>query len=255
MVAALDRVIADLIITDQVDTQQASSKHSMSRAATLEQLARLCRTGNNSVRPTAIESSGSDALDAALPGGGWQVGSMVEVMPEQIGIGELRLIMPALARITQSERQVAMISPPFIPFAAALSQQGLRLERLLIIRATQPVDALWACEQTLRCGSFGAVIAWPTAIKDREIRRLQLAAEAGHSIGFLYRSSAAVAEASPAATRLRVQANQQGLVIDILKCRGGRSGQTIYISPATHSTSVSEPVSGCTSDQSLLTNH
>lgn len=235
MVAALNQVIPDLVFTDQVltdpvDTQQAPSKHSMSRAVTLEQLARLCRTGNTSVRPTAIESSGSDALDAALPGGGWQVGSMVEVMPEQIGIGELRLIMPALARITQSERHVALISPPFIPFAAALSQQGLRLEHLLIIRAIQPVDALWACEQALRCRSFGAVIAWPTAIKDREIRRLQLAAEAGNSIGFLYRSPTAAAAASPAATRLRLRANHDGLLYaDILKCRGGRGGISVAL--------------------------
>jgi hypothetical protein len=109
-------------------------------------------------------------------------------------------------------------------------QQGLRLEQLLIIRAEKPVDALWACEQALRCKSFGAVIAWPAAIKDREIRRLQLAAEAGHSIGFMYRAPAAASEASPAAMRLRLQSSPQGLSIDILKCRGGRSGQTVSLS-------------------------
>ena len=197
----------------------------MDRAATLEQLARLCRTGSEGMRAPDVEASGSASLDAVLPGGGWQVGSMVEMMPDAVGIGELQLLMPALSRISQSERYVALISPPFIPFPAALSQHGLRLEHLLLIRADKPTDALWACEQALRCRSFGAVIAWPATIKDKEVRRLQLAAEAGRSIGFLYRSTSAALEASPAATRLRMKSNQDGsLRVEILKCRGGRSG-------------------------------
>ena len=200
----------------------------MDRAATLEHLARLCRTGSEGLRAPDIEISGSATLDAALPGGGWQVGSMVEMMPDAIGIGELQLLIPTLSRITRGDRHVALISPPFVPLPAAWSQQGLRLEHLLIVHADKPNDALWACEQTLRCKSFGAVIAWPMAIKDREVRRLQLAAEAGRSIGFLYRSPSAALEASPAATRLRLKSNDDGsLRVEILKCRGGRSGVTV----------------------------
>ena len=141
--------------------------------------------------------------------------------------------MPALARISQSERHVALISPPLIPFPAALSQQGIRLEHVLVIRADKPADMLWACEQTLRCKSFGAVVSWPAAIKDREIRRLQLAAEAGRSIGFLYRPAQAALEASPAATRLRLHSvptdplQRDSLQVEILKCRGGRAGVTV----------------------------
>ena len=89
-----------------------------------------------------------------LPGGGWQAGTIVELMPTETGIGELRLLMPALARITQAERHVALIAPPYIPFAPALSQHGVRLERLLVIRAQKAEDILWAFEQTLRCKSF-----------------------------------------------------------------------------------------------------
>jgi len=203
----------------------------MKRAVTLEQLARLCRTGSESLRAPDVEMSGAASLDAALPGGGWLVGSMVEMMPDTIGIGELQLLMPTLARISHSERHVAFISPPFIPLPAALSQQGMRLEHLLVIRAEKPADVLWACEQTLRCKSFGAVVAWPAAIKDREVRRLQLAAEAGRSIGFLYRPITAALEASPAATRLRLRSTPAGsLRVEILKCRGGRAGVTITCS-------------------------
>lgn len=204
---------------------------SASRAETLEQLARLCRNGREGP-PPRIEPSGSANLDAVLPGGGWQSGTIVELMPVSDGIGELRLLMPTLAKITQSERHVAMIAPPYIPYAPALLRHGLRLEHFLIIRAQSAADILWSAEQTLRCKSFGAVLAWPSAIRDREVRRLQLAAEAGSSIGFVYRSPSAAREASPAAVRLRLQTDAAGqLNIDIVKCRGARAGMSVDIVP------------------------
>jgi hypothetical protein len=200
-----------------------------SRTETLEQLARLCRNGREGP-PPRIEPSGSTSLDAVLPGGGWQSGTVVELMPASDGIGELRLLMPALAKITHSERHVAMIAPPYIPFAPALLRHGLRLEHFWIIRAQSAADILWSAEQTLRCKSFGAVLTWPATIGDREVRRLQLAAEAGSSIGFVYRPPSAARESSPAAVRLRLQTSATGqLSIDIVKCRGARAGMSVGI--------------------------
>ena len=201
----------------------------MNRAATLEQLARLCGLNRDGVAAAAIEPSGLAELDAALPGGGWQSGTIVELMPLDMGIGELRLLMPVLARITATDRHAALISPPCIPFAPAFARHGVNLERLLVIKADKPADILWSFEQTLRCKSFGAVVAWPVAVKDREVRRLQLAAEAGRSIGFMYRSPAAAREASPAAVRLLLEADRDGLRIDILKCRGARGGISVQM--------------------------
>jgi len=202
----------------------------MNRVETLQQLAALCRDGRPAPRSRAVEPTGTAELDRALPGGGWQAGTIVELMPLATGIGELRLLMPALARITQSGRHVALVAPPYIPYAPALSWHGIRLERLLVIHARQPMDALWACEQVLRCRSFGAALVWPAAIGDREIRRLQLAAEAGSSIGFIYRPDLAVRQPSPAAVRLRLRAETDGrLGIDLIKCRGGRGGAHLSI--------------------------
>jgi hypothetical protein len=168
-----------------------------------------------------------------LPHGGWQSGTIVELMPTQIGVGEFRLLIPAIARITNTERHVALISPLYIPFAPALSRHGVQLERLLIVRAEKHVDRLWALEQALRCKSFGAVIGWPEAIKDRDLRRLQLAAEAGRSVGFLYRPPAAAIEASPAAVRLRLRPGPLNqLIIDVLKCRGTRGGFSVTLGEA-----------------------
>lgn len=208
----------------------------MNRAETLQHLAWLCRNGRAVTAPV-VEASGWAELDAVLPGGGWQAGTVVELMPAAMGIGELRLLLPALARITGAGRHVTLIAPPYIPFAPALSQHGVRLERLLVIQAQHADDILWAAEQSLRCRSFGAVLAWPATIRDREVRRLQLAAEAGGSTGFLYRSVDAAREASPAALRLKLRrADNNALQIDVLKCRGGRSGQSVR---------VEAPCSGC----------
>ncbi|HEY7640281.1 MAG TPA: translesion DNA synthesis-associated protein ImuA [Steroidobacteraceae bacterium] len=208
----------------------------MNRAETLQQLAWLCRNGRAVTAPV-VEASGWTELDAVLPGGGWQAGTVVELMPATTGIGELRLLLPALARITGAGRHVTLIAPPYIPFAPALSQLGVRLERVLVIQAQQAEDILWAAEQSLRCRSFGAVLAWPATIRDREIRRLQLAAEAGGSTGFLYRSVDAARESSPAALRLKLRrAASNALQIDVLKCRGGRSGVSVQ---------VETPCSGC----------
>jgi hypothetical protein len=208
----------------------------MNRAETLQHLAWLCRNGRAVTAPV-VEASGWTELDAVLPGGGWQAGTIVELMPAVTGIGELRLVLPALARITGAGRHVTLIAPPYVPFAPALSQHGVRLERVLIIQAQQAEDILWAAEQSLRCRSFGAVLAWPATIRDREIRRLQLAAEAGGSTGFLYRSVDAARESSPAALRLKLRrAASNALQIDVLKCRGGRSGVSVQ---------VETPCSGC----------
>ena len=205
----------------------------MDRAETLEHLARLCRSGRDTSAAQTIERSGWPRLDAIMPGGGWPVGAIVELMPMATGIGELRFVLPTLAQLSRTERYVGLVSPPYIPFAPALVQHGIALERLAIIDARTSEDTLWAFEQTLRCKSFGAVLAWCSTAKDREVRRLQLAAESGGSIGFLYRSPSAALEPSPAAIRLRLQASEQGLYVNVLKCRGARSGMSLVINNET----------------------
>lgn len=201
----------------------------MDRADTLQQLAKLCRGDRDGAPPRSITPTGVSALDAVLPGGGWRTASIVELMPTDVGIGELRLLMPALALITR-ERHIAFVAPPYVPFAPALEQHGINIARVLMIRALAAKDILWCVEQTLRCRSFGAVLVWPIAISDRDIRRLQLAAESGDSIGFVYRPPEAARESSPAAVRIRLEANTAGaLELHVLKCRGVRSGVRIEI--------------------------
>lgn len=157
------------------------------------------------------------------------MGALTELLPSQEGIGELGLIMPALAHLSQRGRWVAWIAPPYIPYAPALAGQGIRLSQLLIIQPQSSRDSLWAVEQTLRSGQCGAVVTWPREIDDRALRRLQLAAEAGQAWGLLYRSPQTATTASPAALRISLQSAAEGLSVRILKRRGGSATAPITL--------------------------
>jgi hypothetical protein len=199
-------------------------------ALTLDQLTRLCHNGEWRRSPYQAAPSGFAELDANLPGGGWPIGAIAELMPEARGIGELSLLVPALATLARAGRYIALIAPPYLPYAPALAQRGLPLKRILIIQTRGLQESLWAAEQTLRCPAFGAVLSWPDEIADKNVRRLQLAAEAGGSLGILYRPAEAAHEHSPAALRLRLHPTANGLAVDIHKCRGGRAGMRLQLS-------------------------
>ena len=91
--------------------------------------------------------------------------------------------MPALAALTKVDpakpkKWVAWIAPPFVPYAPALQQHGVNIDRLLMIHPTAGNKSrLWAIEQAVRSGSSAGVLAWVAAAEDVMLRRLQLAAE------------------------------------------------------------------------------
>lgn len=175
--------------------------------------------GGDAPPPSGL-ASGYAALDALL-NGGWPQGALVEVLSDYRGIGELRLLLPALAALTQEERWLVFIAPPYQPYAPALARAGVQLNRVLQIQPGNRADTFWALEQTLRSGSCGAVLAWLPQADARRLRRLQLAAEAGDSLGFLFRKPSVCREGLPAAVRLRLAPATGGLSVEVLKRRGG----------------------------------
>jgi protein ImuA len=180
--------------------------------------------GTSGAQVRAI-SSGIHALDQRLPGGGWPLGALSELLIPAHGIGELSLMLPAAAKLTQSGQVVAFIAPPQLPYAPALAQAGLDLSRTLIIepqpggQSRKPEsspnsktaedgkkecakESIWAAEQLLRAPICGLVALWALALSDSDTRRLQLAAEAGNSVALLYRPARAAGSASVAALRM-----------------------------------------------------
>ena len=165
-------------------------------------------------------ATGFAELDVLLPGGGWPAGALTEIHAERPGVGELRLVMPAAARLTRGGRWLALVSPPHVPYAPALTAHGVELSRLLVISPQGAQERLWACEQALHSGSCGMVLCWPGRLAERELRRLALAAEAGGAAGFLFHTGRA-AQASPAALRIALSGRGSRTVVQILKRRGG----------------------------------
>ena len=194
----------------------------------------------------AVVPTGFPELDRALPGGGWPLGAITEILVDGYGIGELGLLMPALAALTKEDsarpkKWVAWIDPPFVPYAPALQQHGVNIERLLMIHPTGgSKNRLWAIEQTVRSGSSAGVLAWiATAdagmdargramhgaiVEDVVLRRLQLAAEDRGCWVLLFRPGRARFQRSPAALRIFLSQAHAATRVEIVKCRGGRPG-------------------------------
>ncbi|GMQ88724.1 MAG: translesion DNA synthesis-associated protein ImuA [Gammaproteobacteria bacterium] len=196
---------------------------------TLLQRPDVWRAGQVSATVKAVPS-GFAELDAQLAGGGWPRGALTELIMPRQGIGALRLLMPALAQLSQDDRWICWVAPPHIPYAPALVSAGIDLSRVLLVHPKAQQDGLWAVEQSLRSGNCSAVLAWPTLEDNVILRRLQLAAEAGDALGFLFRSRRYVQRPSPAALRLQLEPEIGGsLSVSILKRRGGRATGSIYL--------------------------
>ncbi len=161
--------------------------------------------------------TGHALLDRHLPGRGWPAAGLIELLCTRPGIGELQLLLPTLVNTVQ-----CWIAPPYPPYAPALAQSGLDLNRLLIIHPETPKDQLWALEQVLHAGSEEVVLGWCAQASMTDLRRLQLAAETHQTRLFLFRPPAVLNQASPARLRLFLDTADDGLYLRILKTRGGR---------------------------------
>ena len=165
-------------------------------------------------------STGHALLDAQLPGGGWPVGSMVEVLQAQAGQHVWQLLLPALAlAIRRQAGPVMLVGAPFEPFGPSLAAQGLPGERLLCVRADKPQARLWAAEQSLRCADVAAVLAWLPQAKSAELRRLHMAAQQHGKLLFVFRGLEARQDSSPARLRLLLE-GVDCLQLHIVKRRG-----------------------------------
>ena len=172
--------------------------------------------------------TGYTGLDALLPGGGWLPGTLIEVIASQWGIGELLLFLPVMLAASQEKKQLVWIAPPYIPYAPALVAQGISLDHLLIIHPPHHKDIPWAMEKVLRQPRCAIVLTWSSRLAPKMLRRLQLAAEEGGSLGVLFQTENL--QSSFAATRLLLKPSAGGVEVTILKSRAVYGDQSITLS-------------------------
>nr|WP_315193657.1 translesion DNA synthesis-associated protein ImuA [uncultured Aquabacterium sp.] len=166
--------------------------------------------------------SGHPQLDGELPGGGWPCQSLTEVLHEQAGQAEWRLLAPALREVVQRGGHILLIAPPFVPHVPALHRQGVSPERLILIDAHTPQECLWATEQALQAGCFTAVLSWLPQVRASSLRRLQVCAARHPGPAFIFRPARCRAESSAAPLRLHLSLGPfpHPMILDIVKRRG-----------------------------------
>ena len=175
--------------------------------------------------------TGFDALDGALPGGGWPCTGLVEILVPQPGLGEFRLWTPLLARLTSAPapRWCVFVAAPFEPCAPAFAARGIDLARLLFVASVQP---LWALEQSLLSGACDLAFGWLRHAAFQDLRRLVLATAEGRAPVVLFRPAECGREPSPATLRLLVEASPDCLSLRLLKSRGGSRERIELVLPA-----------------------
>jgi protein ImuA len=178
-----------------------------------------------------VIATGQPALDAELPGGGWPVGAMTELLQARPEAHVWQLLLPALARAVATRGgPVVLVGAPHEPFGPALAAGGLPTEALMWVRSEASAARLWACEQALRCADVAAVMAWLPQARVGDLRRLQLAAAQHEALLFVMRPEAVAQSASPARLRLQLVSAEGGQVdVHLIKRRGPPLAQPLTL--------------------------
>ena len=200
---------------------------------TLMQDARVWQGHQHRSTSQPAEPTGYQILDNQLGGIGWPRGALSECLLDNSGIGELHLLLPLMQRLSHNGKTVFWLNPPHMPYAPALAREGVNLDQVVMIHTDEAGDFLWTLENCLRSPVTGLVMAWPGKLASRDIRRLQLAAEAGSNVCVLFRERRYADQNSPAALRLELEpSDNQALKINIVKRRGSWPGQRCALAMA-----------------------
>lgn len=178
-------------------------------------------------------------LDARLPGGGLSLAALHEIAPGGRDFQHAAAATLFTAGIgARSGGRILWCLRQADLFAPALAGVGLDADRLITVEAPDEVSLLSCFEEGLRHGSLSAVVAEVSRLTMTASRRLQLAAEKGHTLGLVLRRARTRSQAdsfsqpSAAITRWRVSAlpseplpvpgvGRARWQVDLVRCRAG----------------------------------
>ncbi len=188
----------------------------------------IWRLADKGVHAPQGRGTGFPQLDAILPGRGWPSNGLIEMVTPRWGVGELQLLLPLMKEMTQQGRWILWVAPPFIPYAPALAEAGINLNHVAVVQADSSCkDALWSIEKALQSEGCAMVLAWLDWLPNGVVRRLQLAAENGQTLGVLFRQREV--KNSPAPIRLHIESKVNGIQVRTLKARGGYGLHGAYL--------------------------
>jgi hypothetical protein len=219
-----------------------------SREHLLRQLRRQvdCLERTMPVDEAVVFSAGTPAIDQLLPGGGLRHGMLVEWLSALPGSGAATLSLLAAREACRRGGTLVVIDRQQTFYPPAAVAWGVDPRRLIVVHPRSRRDELWAAVQALRSPATAAMWATIDRLNDRAFRRLQLAAQAGRTLGLVLRPARTQDQPSWADVRLWVgtggwglgtgESRQfpspqslapsplRGVQIRVLRCHGGRPG-------------------------------
>lgn len=180
--------------------------------------------------------TGLAALDSVLPGGGFAVQAVHEVLVEP-SVG------PPLSFVSQIAQAAAAAAGSGVviwcdrrggPYPPALTAADGTFGRLLVVRTRGSADEVWAATECLRSKAVGVVVAFPERLSRVEARRLRLAAEQGGGVAVLLRPAGSGSRHHAATTRWSVRPMQgdaytQRWIVRLIHGHGGRVDEDVVL--------------------------
>jgi protein ImuA len=174
-------------------------------------------------RATTVLPFGIAAVDSRLPGGGLLVGALHEVAGGGNGAidgAAAALFTAGIAARTRGKVLWCVTRPDL--FAPALSQAGLKSDRVIYLDGSDEKTVLACFEEGLRHGGLGAVVAEVARLPMTASRRLQLASEGSGAIGIALRRWRRQGDRFRPAHRRHDPLARLGATFDASPCPGRR---------------------------------
>lgn len=148
-------------------------------------------------------STGCKELDQ-LFGSGIERGALVEWIGAP-GAGATTLAIATARAVCQESGSLVVVDRRRLFYPPAAEALGVDLLNTIVVQPTNKPDHQWCLIQTLRCSGVTAMVCWPERADERMLRKLQIAAERGGTLGFLVRPPSAAGAPSWARYRLLVK--------------------------------------------------
>lgn len=173
-------------------------------------------------------------LEKLLPEGRLPDGSLVELLSASEGAGTWTLALVMAKHVCGADRVLVIVDGQDCFYPPAAARLGIDLDRSIVVHPRNRRDTVLAMNLSLRCSAIGAVVGAIDPLSTLDARRLQLAAEAGGSVGFLFRPRRALRTPSFANLRLMISpvvtpSAARCLRVEVVRCRAGKSGQSVLL--------------------------
>lgn len=179
-----------------------------------------------------VVPSGFAPLDEVLPGRGFRRGTLVEWLATEPGAGATHAALHAAKSAMSDERPLVIVDSHETFHPPGLGEM-IDWRQVLLVRCRSTAEVDWAADLALRASGVGAVLLRFDQDNERQLRRLQLAAEHSGALGLVVRQLTRQPEACFSDVRLQVTpsyaAEGRCIQLQVLRSRQGGIGAVVQV--------------------------